>query len=60
MFAEFCGDDFRKPKCPAGISARAKSEVPKTLVQEVASDKPGVRVFGVRSDEHLGYLCRQR
>jgi transposase len=47
-------------ECPAGISARERSEVAKTLVQEVASDKPGVRVFVVHSDERLGYERRQR
>ncbi len=47
-------------ECPAGISARERSEVPKTLVQEVASDKPGVRVFVVHSDERLGYERGQR
>jgi transposase len=34
--------------------------VPKTLVQEVASDKPGVRVFVVRSDERLDYERGER
>jgi transposase len=29
-------------ECPVGITAREKSEVPKTQVQEVASDKPGI------------------
>ena len=47
-------------ECPAGISARERSEVAKTLVQEVASDKPGVRVFVVHSDERLGYERCQR
>jgi transposase len=47
-------------ECPAGISARERSEVPQTLVQEVASDQPGVRVFVVHSDERLGYERSQR
>ncbi len=47
-------------ECPAGISARERSEVPKTRVQEVASDQPGVRVFVVHSDERLGYERGQR
>jgi len=47
-------------ECAAGICARERSEVPKTLVQEVASDKPGVRVFVVHSDERLGYERGQR
>jgi transposase len=34
--------------------------VPKTLVQEVASDKPGVRVFVVHSDERLDYERGER
>src|SRR5215472_7360332 len=47
-------------ECPAGISARERSEVPKTLVQEVASDQPGVRVFVVHSEERLGDERSQR
>lgn len=47
-------------ECPAGISAREKSPVPKTLVQEVASGKPEVRVFVVHSDERLEYERGQR
>lgn len=47
-------------ECPAGISAREKSEVPKTRVQEVASDKAGVRVFVVHSDERLDYERGER
>jgi transposase len=46
-------------QCPAGISAREQSEVPKTLVQEVAG-KPGVRVFVVHSEERLEYERGQR
>src|SRR2546426_3373107 len=47
-------------KCPAGISANEKSEVPQTLVQEVVSDRPGVRVFVVHSDERLDYERGER
>lgn len=47
-------------ECPAGISAREQSEVPKTLVQEVASSKPGVRVFVVHSEERLQYERGER
>jgi transposase len=47
-------------ECPAGISAREKSQVPKTLVQEVACDKPGVRVFVVHSEERLEYERSER
>jgi len=47
-------------ECRAGITASEKAEVPKTLVQEVASDKPGVRVFVVHSDERLSYERTER
>jgi transposase len=47
-------------ECPAGISRGERSVVPKTLVQEVASDKPGVRVFVVHSDERLEYERGER
>jgi transposase len=47
-------------ECPAGISAREKSQVPKTLVQEVACGKPGVRVFVVHSEERLEYERGER
>src|SRR6266436_3640876 len=47
-------------ECPAGISAREKSQVPKTLVQEVASGKPEVRVFVVHSEERLEYERGER
>jgi transposase len=45
---------------PAGITAGEKAEPPRTEVQEVASDEPGVRVFVVRSEERLAYEQRQR
>jgi transposase len=41
--------------CPVGITAREKTEPPRTRVQEVAADRPGVRVFIVHSDERLAY-----
>jgi transposase len=47
-------------ECPAGISAREKSQVPKTLVQEVACGKAGVRVFVVHSEERLEYQHGER
>lgn len=47
-------------ECPAGISAREKSQVAKTLVQEVASGKAGVRVFVVHSEERLEYERGER
>jgi transposase len=47
-------------ECPIGITASEKKEPPKTLVQEVASNEPGVRVFVVHSDERLAYERTQR
>ncbi len=47
-------------ECPVGIVAREKATPPKTLVQEVASKEPGVRVFVVHSDERAAYESRQR
>jgi len=47
-------------ECPAGIAAREKAEVPKTRVQEVASDQAGVRVFVVHSDERMSYERGER
>jgi transposase len=46
--------------CPPGIAASEKAVVPKTQVQEVNSDKPGVRVFVVHSDERLAYERTER
>jgi len=37
-------------KCPAGINAREKSESPQTRVQEVPSDRSGVRCFVIDSE----------
>lgn len=49
-------------ECPTGITAREKSSPPKTQVQEVGSEEPGVRVFVVSSDERLSYeqVMRER
>lgn len=47
-------------ECPVGITASEKHEPPKTLVQEVASDQPGIRVFVVHSEERLEYERAQR
>ncbi|HEX8896341.1 MAG TPA: IS1634 family transposase, partial [Terriglobales bacterium] len=47
-------------ECPAGISASEKYPVPKTLVQEVASGKAGLRVFVVHSEERLEYERGER
>src|SRR5712691_6119835 len=46
--------------CPVGITAREKSAPPKTRVQEVAADRPGVRIFVVQSEERLTYERTQR
>jgi transposase len=46
--------------CPVGRTARERAEVPKTQVQEVTSDEPGLRVFVVQSDERLVYERGQR
>ncbi|MFY9991239.1 MAG: IS1634 family transposase [Rhodoplanes sp.] len=47
-------------ECPTGITAGEKATAPKTLVQEVASNEPGVRVFVVHSDERLAFERAQR
>ena len=47
-------------ECPVGITAREKATPPKTVVQEVVSAKPGVRVFVVHSEERLAYERAQR
>jgi hypothetical protein len=47
-------------ECPVGIAASEKSPPPKTLVQEVLSNHPGVRVFVVHSDERLQFERAQR
>jgi transposase len=47
-------------ECPAGIAASEKAEVPKTRVQEVASEQAGVRVFVVHSEERMSYERRER
>jgi transposase len=47
-------------ECPVGITAREKATPPKTLVQEVASNKPGVRVFIVHSEERQAFERAQR
>lgn len=50
----------RWQECRAGIVAGEAAVAPKTLVQEVASDKPGVRVFVVHSDERMSYERTER
>ena len=47
-------------ECPMGMTAREKTDPPKTLVQEVASGKAGTRVFVVHSDERLEYERGER
>jgi len=47
-------------ECRAGITASEKAEVPKTRVQEVSSEQPGVRVFVVDSQERKNYERSQR
>jgi len=47
-------------ECPVGITAREKRNPPKTQVQEVASDEPGVRVFVVQSEDRLAFERKQR
>jgi transposase len=42
-------------ECPVGITAREKATPPKTLVQEVASNDPGARVFVVHSEERQAF-----
>src|SRR4029077_2428221 len=46
--------------CPVGIAAGEKAQPPKTQVQEVTSDQPGVRIFVAQSDERLAYEQAQR
>src|SRR5687767_12624706 len=42
------------------MAAREKAEAPKTLVQEVASDQAGGRVFVIHSDERMSYEREER
>jgi transposase len=53
-------DEKRWIDCQAGITAREKSEPPRTRVQEVSCDRAGVRVFVVDSDERRAYEQRMR
>jgi len=47
-------------ECPLGIAARELEKPPRTYVQEVAADEPGVRIFIVKSEERAGYETAQR
>jgi transposase len=42
-------------ECPVGITAAEQASPPKTRVQEVAAQEPGVRVFVVHSEERAAY-----
>jgi len=46
--------------CPGGINACEKTPPAQTRVQEVASDRAGVRCFVIDSDERREYEQRQR
>ena len=46
--------------CPGGITARERSQPPRTRVCEVATQEPGVRVFVVDSDERKAYEQNER
>jgi transposase len=47
-------------ECPVGIGAREKATPPKTLVQEVPSNRPGMRIFIVHSEERAAFERAQR
>jgi transposase len=47
-------------ECPVGITAGEKANPPRTLVQEVAGEVEGVRVFVVQSEERQTYEMSQR
>jgi len=47
-------------ECPLGKAAQEKLTAPRTYVQEVAADEPGVRVFVVKSEERLAYERTER
>jgi len=47
-------------ECPPVGSAPAGPDAPKTYVQEVPADGPGLRVFVVKSDERLAYEHTER
>jgi transposase len=46
--------------CPPGPSAPERPDAPKTYVQEVPADAPGLRVFVIKSDERLAYERTER
>ena len=47
-------------ECPGGVAAQEQSAPARTRVQEVASEKPGVRVFVVESEEREAYERAER
>jgi len=47
-------------ECPVGIAASEQAAPPKSFVQEVASKRPGVRIFVVKSEERLTYEQAER
>jgi hypothetical protein len=47
-------------ECPGVPGGSAAPAAPKTYVQEVPADAPGVRVFVVKSDERLAYEQTER
>ena len=47
-------------ECPLGIAARELPDPPRTYVQEIPSDEPGVRIFVAKSDEWTAYERSQR
>src|SRR5258706_1781644 len=47
-------------ECRSGITAREKAQPPKTMVQEVVTKQPGVRVFVVHSEERAAFEHTQR
>jgi transposase len=53
-------DESKWIDCTVGINAREQQTPPRTRVQEVHSDRDGVRVFVVASDERREYEERQR
>jgi transposase len=50
----------RWTRCPVGITANEKTNPPRTLVQEVAGDEAGVRIFVVHSDERQAFEQARR
>jgi transposase len=55
-------DETKWMSCPVGITARERTNPPRTRAQEVASGEPGMRVIVVDSDERRAYeqAMRQR